>query len=270
MKCSVAGIACGLALSLTGGNAAGIDWELSGQIAGELRLFPSKPAFAEQEDHALTPSLIAEPRLVVRPDSDGIARMSVVPHARWDPHGQYSDVDFREANLLLVGRGWDLVLGIDRRFWGVTESLHLVDVINQTDMADGPDSETKLGQPMVNLNLIGRLGTLSLFALPGFVERNFADAGARLQGPYEIDREAEYASARGDDHVDYALRYAHTIGPVDVGLSHFRGTGREPHFRPRIDMPGFRVVLTPYYEQIEQTGLDLQLTRGAWLWKLEA
>jgi len=38
---------------------------------------------------------------------------------------------------------------------------------------------------------------------------------------------------------------------------------------PGIDANG-RAVLVPHYDQIDQTSLDLQFTKDAWLWKLEA
>ena len=52
-------------------------------------------------------------------------------------------------------------------FWGVTESQHLVDVVNQTDLVENPDGEEKLGQLMVNLTVARSWGTLNLFVAPG-------------------------------------------------------------------------------------------------------
>ena len=46
------------------------------------------------------------------------------------------------------------------------------------------------------------------------------------------------------------------------------GTGREPTLLPEFNSNG-ELVLIPYYEQINQTGLDAQLVAGQWLWKLE-
>ena len=45
-------------------------------------------------------------------------------------------------------------LGLRKVYWGVTESQHLVDVINQTEGVENLDGEDKLGQPMLNLALI--------------------------------------------------------------------------------------------------------------------
>jgi hypothetical protein len=152
----------------------------------------------------------------------------------------------------------------------VTEAVHLVDVINQTDLVEDPDGEAKLGQPMIQLRLLRSWGRLDFFLLPSFRERTFAGRDGRLRTllPVDIDQTA-YESLRGDDHVDWAVRWSRAIGSIDVGVSHFEGTGREPKLLPGVDGQG-RGVLAPFYEQIEQTGLDLQATLGPWLWKLEA
>ena len=76
----------------------------------------------------------------------------------------------REAYLLLFGEvgedEWELRLGVDRVFWGVAESCHLVDIINQTDLIEHPNEEAKPGQPMVHVTLSGDWGAAEVFALP--------------------------------------------------------------------------------------------------------
>ena len=58
------------------------------------------------------------------------------------------------------------------------------------------------------------------------------------------------------------------MGYWDIGLAHFSGTSREPYLIR--DATGGQLKLLPLYLQIEQTSLDVQATKGAWLWKLEA
>jgi hypothetical protein len=65
-----------------------------------------------------------------------------------------------------------------------------------------------------------------------------------------------------------AARWSRTFGEFDVALSHFYGTSREPRLMPDADSAG-RTVLIPRYDLIHQTGLEMQWTRGRWLWKLE-
>jgi len=74
-----------------------------------------------------------------------------------------------------------------------------------------------------------------------------------------------YESADREDNLDYALRWAHTLGVVDIGVSYFNGTGRDPILRPNDN----ETALIPHYVQIEQLGLDVQATLDTWLLKLE-
>ncbi len=76
---------------------------------------------------------------------------------------------------------------------------------------------------------------------------------------------ARYESSAGKKHVDIAARYSHFIGDWDIGISYFHGTGREPTLIANED----ETALIPYYSNINQGGVDLQYTKGAWLWKFE-
>lgn len=243
---------------------------LSGEVAFETRAYFERPAYVNQDSQSLIPSVRLETRYVAEIPRLGNARLTLLPRLRWDALNHHSGADLLEANLLWVGQDWDFVAGIDRRFWGVTESRNPVDILNQIDWVDGPDSQGRLGQPMLNLNRLWAQSQLGVFILPRFLPRDFGKTGARLQGPFAIDSRPQYASSRGADHIDYALRYRHTLGPADLGISYFDGTRRDPRFRPRIDPATAAVILTPYYEQITQWGLDLQIVRGPWHWKLEA
>jgi hypothetical protein len=266
-------LATGAALAASGllGAAANAgEWDLSGSVAGELRVFANEAAFPEQNDATSSPSFALEPELVYA-WNDGDDRLTVTPFIRWDADDDNrSHGDLRAANWLHIGDDWDLVVGIDRVVWGVTESRHLVDIINQVDAVEDIDNEDKLGQPMINLNLERDWGTLGFFVLPGFRERTFPDSDARLRGALPIDDDSPtFDSGAEEWHVDVAVRWARAIGDWDIGIAHFQGTSREPRLIRRIDGSG-RAVLVPHYDQIDQTSLDLQLTTGAWLWKLEA
>lgn len=201
---------------------------------------------------------------------DGYQSLTVVPFLRLDHRDpQRSHADLAELTWLKARTDWELRVGVRKVFWGVTESRHLVDIINQTDAVEDPDGEAKLGQPMINLALIRDWGTLDLFLLAGFRERTFPGATGRL-GPIPpvATEQAVYASSRGRRHLDLAVRWSRYLGDWDMGLSHFWGTSRDPRLVPgQVDG---RPALIPHYDLIHQTGLDLQATRGAWLWKLEA
>lgn len=238
--------------------------EWSGYVAAEYRYFPDEALSSEQHDNYV--SFSAQPEWFHEWDG-GKQSFAFVPFIR---HDQYDDershADIRELTWLKVADDWELRLGIRKIFWGVTESQHLVDIINQSDLVENIDGEDKLGQPMINLALVRDWGTLDLFVLPYFRERTFPGLEGRLRTMPVVDTDnAQYESDKKEKHVDYALRWKHYIGDWDIGLSHFYGTSRDPLlvFNPA------SLKLDPYYEIIRQTGVDLQATLGKWLWKLE-
>lgn len=196
----------------------------------------------------------------------GDTLFNFIPFGRWDSRDdERRHADIRELNIIHVIDDVEVLAGISKVFWGVTESAHLVDIINQTDYLEGFDGEDKLGQPMIRVSKSFEQSTLSGFILPGFRERAFLSRDNPLALPFEIDdANPVYDSSDDDQHIDYALRYSGYAGSVDYGLSVFNGTSRDPVY-----IPGNDDRLLPVYQQITQIGLDLQLTRGAWLWKLE-
>ena len=274
--CVSLGVAAAVAVSLSGAAVAqgdaeffGAEAELSGFVAAETRIFPEAPQFADQDDRRLEPSAILQPELRLFWDRE---RLTFIPFFRYDPadHEGRTHGDIRELSVYVERDDWDLTVGLGKVFWGVAESRHLVDIVNQSDLVEDLDGEDKLGQPMVNVTLLRDWGTLGLFVLPGFRERTFPGDSARLRGPLQIDTDNPiYESAAEERRIDAALRYAHTLGDWDFGLSYFHGTSREPELIQAV-APDGRPVLRPRYEVIDQFGLDLQATLDSWLWKLEA
>lgn len=245
--------------------AAGI--EVSGYAAGEFRIFFHPGAFPEQEGNNL--SLAVEPEFY-QDWADGDQSILFVPFFRLDQNDpERTHLDIREFFWLMVGNVWEFRVGLQTVFWGVAESQHLVDILNQTDFVENPDGEDKLGQPMVTLAIIQRWGTVDLYVLPWFRERTFPGPKGRFRFPISVDRDRSiYESSAEQAHLDYAARWSHSLGPWDLGLSFFTGTSRDPNFIPGTDGSG-NPVLRPVYEQIDQGSLDLQMTTGGWLWKLE-
>jgi hypothetical protein len=240
--------------------------EISGYMAAEVRGFLDDPLYPEQKrDNA---SVALQPEYYHEWENGSSFTFS--PFARLDSaDSSRSHFDVRELNYLWLGDPWELRIGIGKVFWGVTEFVHLVDIINQTDLVEAFDGEEKLGQPMVNLSLPRDWGTIDVFVLPYFRERTFPGRDGRLRSPLVVNTDnPTYESTAEEHHVDFALRYSQSIGPWEIGLSHFTGTGREPTLLLGSNEAS-DPVLIPFYEQIHQTGLDLQLTAGGWLWKLE-
>jgi hypothetical protein len=244
--------------------------EWSGYVASEIRLFRHDPADPQQHNGANL-SFAGEPEYYAAWD-DGQQSFTFQPFARWDQHdSKRTHADLREMFWQKAADTWELRVGFNKVFWGVAESQHLVDIINQTDLVENIDLEDKLGQPMINLALISDWGTVDLFVLPWFRERTFPGKQGRLRTIPRVDvNDPEYSSSREKKHIDLAARWSHYLGDWDIGLAHFYGTTREPRLIPQVSATGRLQVYTPLYEIIHQTSIDVQATKGEWLWKLEA
>ncbi|MFT6099662.1 MAG: hypothetical protein ACJAYF_002211 [Arenicella sp.] len=202
--------------------------------------------------------------------NQGDEQLIIEPFVRLDSvDDQRSHLDLRQFIWSKLNDNSEFAIGVGQVFWGVTESQHLVDIINQTDSVENIDGEDKLGQPMVRYSYFNDYGTFDAFLLPYFRARTFAGEDGRLNGGILVDNHNEvYQSSSQETHLDFALRYAKTVGDLGIGLSWFSGTSREPDLFRFFNLTDMST--TPYYPLIDQFGLDLQLTTDAWLFKLEA
>nr|VFJ46465.1 MAG: hypothetical protein BECKFM1743A_GA0114220_100379 [Candidatus Kentron sp. FM]VFJ67919.1 MAG: hypothetical protein BECKFM1743C_GA0114222_104712 [Candidatus Kentron sp. FM]VFK07246.1 MAG: hypothetical protein BECKFM1743B_GA0114221_100359 [Candidatus Kentron sp. FM] len=277
--------------------AGAVETRFSGHVEGQLRWFQTSPSLTLL--NTSKQSTGGDISFAVQPEwryqtQDRKHDFSFIPFMRYDPeHDERTHADIRELYWLYNGNAWEVLAGVNQVFWGVAESRHLVDIINQKDVVEDPDLEDKLGQPMIRLTMdikpmlkLMRIlkenkqerrgadwGKLSLFLMPGFRERIFPGADDRLRGPIPVDEnEVVYSDGASEDRVDLALRYSRTIGDWEIGLHYFHGNAREPRLVPNCDfwtMPeecalavlsGEQLRLIPHYERINQAGVDLQYT----------
>jgi hypothetical protein len=258
------GVAALLALS---GGAFAAEADLAGYLSFEARIYPAGAKFPRQHDSAFSPSVAIQPE--VRWDLTDEQRITFIPFGRFDAHDdERTHYDVRELNWLYDAGDWDLRIGLGKVFWGVAESRHLVDIINQTDFVESNDEEDKLGQPMVNANIITGIGTFSGFVLPYFRERTFAGPEGRPTLPLRVAEDrATYEDSDEKRNIDFALRWQERLDVIDIGVAHFHGTAREPRLIPTL-VPG-GPVLVPQYDIIDQSSIDAQATLEAWLLKFE-
>jgi hypothetical protein len=255
-RCSLAALA--LAFGLNGPSVSEAQVEWAGYVSVEPRIFFDPPAFPEQTDQTFSFSAVAAPEFRYE-WNEGDDRLTVTPFLRFDADDdERSHVDLREANWLHFADPWTLRVGLGRVFWGVTESRHLVNIVNQTDQAEDIDEEDKLGQPMIGVERYTEQGTFSVFLLPGFRERTFPADDARLRGALPIaDDIAVYESGAEDNHTDIALRWEQALGPWDIGVSGFYGTGREPRLVPTFTRSGQGSTFNALAAGFEYTLFDI-------------
>ena len=240
---------------------------INGLVSVESRTYTENPAEQGQIDQQF--SFVIEPEFYMD-WNDGADSLIIKPFIRFDSEdNKRSHFDIREFNWLHLTDNWEFKAGIGKVFWGVTESQHLVDVINQVDEVEAPDGEVKLGQLMLNLRFFSEWGTFSGFILPQFRERTLPGLKGRLRAPSIVDTEVVlYESTDKENHLDFSLRWSHSVADFDFGLHYFNGINRDP-----------KIVLNPttlftdyaiYYNQMKQVGLDLQATIDGVLYKIEA
>ena len=262
-------------LSTLGFSALSMANGFGGSIEIEGRYFFDEGQYAGQDDQQ-------QWSVAIQPEYSWQAENT--DYGQWQTHAELfyrqdsldderSHGDVRQAYVRWSQENWLILAGANRVFWGVAESRHLVDIVNQSDALEDLDNETKLGQAMVQLTYLSHWGEFSAFILPYFRERQFAGEHGRLRPGLPInDDQALYINGASQDSVDTALRYSHYLGDWDIGLSYFSGNSREPGFIvTNTDIGSVASPqLLPVYSDIQQWGTDLQYTTDAWLWKFEA
>lgn len=238
-----------------------VDTRLS--LGIETRYFKNSPKWVGQSSANFQTSVEGFFEIFYSLDSNH--SVTINPFFRKDGIDENRDLlDIREGYWLFESDPIEVLVGVNTVFWGVSESINLVDVINQTDAGDF-SGDQKLGQPMINLKFLPEYGTFSIYLLPYFRERSFSGNEGRFRGPTEIEKdESEFESSDALHNLDVALRYSHYFGDADFGLSYFTGTSREP-----LILSNSAAGLFPYYGQISQMGLDFQYTYVDLLFKTE-
>ncbi len=237
--------------------------EIYGKVQAEGTLFFQEPAHRRQRRDGAS-AAIEVTALAEWSDGDTVATFT--PFFRFDlQDDKRTHVDIRELKLEHVAGDWAFTFGVDREFWGKTEVVHLVDIVNQSDLVEDIDEEERLGQPLFKVSRLTEIGNFAVYYFPYARARTLPGPEGRLRLPVPYNHtDPVFEPAGGQWAPSFALRYTGVFGGVDLGLSAFNGVSRDPAFRFR------RGRLQPVYSRITQVGLDAQYTSGATLWKGEA
>ncbi|MGF1446963.1 MAG: hypothetical protein ACFBRM_12310 [Pikeienuella sp.] len=237
--------------------------EIFGRVEIEGTGFFEGAAFPEQVDQGAS---IAIEATALAEWNDGDTVFTLTPFARIDAQDDArSHFDLRDFKIEHVQGDWAVTFGVDREFWGRTEVVHLVDIVNQTDAVEDLDDEDRLGQPLLKVSRLFDLGEVSLYYFPYVRVRTLPGPEGRLRLPVPFNTNTEIFETSAEEWTpSFAARYVGVFGAVDVGLSAFHGVSRDPSFLLQAGR------LVPVYSRITQLGLDAQYTSGATLWKGEA
>lgn len=167
----------------------------------------------------------------------------------WDTEdNQRRYIDVREASFYYQHEKLRFGLGVDTFFWGVAESINLVNVLNQSDVMESIDGKVKLGQPFLSLNQRYDDGDFSVYFLPIFREQNFP-----LRPNYGLPIAEQPLYEDGRRRGGIAMRRLFYFDQGEFALSYFAGTRRSPLLVQSQLNPQ---ELTPYYVQTQNAMLD--------------
>ena len=225
--------------------------EIIGELSFDNRYFFNAGLQEQKKNHT---SFTFSPE-IFKDDSNKIFHFKA--KLRKDSEDSGRDLnDIQELYLINILEDKEIKFGVSKEFWGVTETSHRVDIINQTDFTEGFDGEEKLGQPMIKISLERQWGLLDIYTLLGFRERNFSGNKGRLRLPLSINKkDSLYSSSSKNKRADFAIRWSNYYDDFDIAISHFSGTSREPRFLPSANEFN---ELVPVYDVIDQSGLEIQ------------
>jgi hypothetical protein len=248
--------------------------DLFGWFDAEARFFPQQAGnplgIPQQNNYWFNGSLAWEPGFFM--NVTDYMNFELILFGRVDQHDRNrTHGDIREAFFELFFNEWTFGFGIHKVFWGVTESRHIVDIINQSDLVEDFDTQIKLGQAMITTSYThDKAGIFSLYVMSWARPLVFPGPFGRPTLPIPVDNDIRiYESPLNAGQIDVSFRWSHSMAGFDWGLSYFFGTTREPQLFPTTNSAGF-LVLQPVYELIHQGGLDAQYTVEGWLLKAEA
>lgn len=165
----------------------------------------------------------------------------------------YLDRLVREASVWIYGDAITVEAGLLRRVWGKGDELHVVDVLNPTDLSDPGRVayvDALIPVPMVVVEVPFRSqGLLELACVPYFVPDAIvsqgrwmpsgyaelvalAEAGVTLDGPPRL---------RSLENFQAGMRVTDTFGPLDAGLLYYYGYLKQPS----IDLSAFVPLPVP-------------------------
>lgn len=228
-----------------------------GSLGAETQIYPDAPLYPDQNRDHVQVSAYA----TFNASADvGNARFDMELFGRIAPDAaREASGDVRQAFVRLPFGNAEVKAGILTEKWGVLEAWNPVDIINQSDLVEDFQGKVKLGQPGVLMTLPLGDATLSFFGTSIARERRFGRGEDRFQvlPATVIDQHFE----GGRSSPTGAIRVELPVGPVNVAVSQFLGTAREPVLSAVVGptgLEGFRA----FYDRISQTSVEAELVLG--------
>ena len=98
--------------------------------------------------------------------SDGNSKFSLRANARLDESDtKLNYFDFQKFKYEYYFKDTTIKIGIDKIYWGVNESFKIVDIINQSNIAEDITGTEKFGQPMISITQVYDFGVFDFYIL---------------------------------------------------------------------------------------------------------
>ncbi len=221
------------------------------EITAGYRHFDSAPpAYLEGESYRSSPFMESE-----LSGSYEISDFSISGklYGSWDSKDagrRYADV--REAKISYAPGRFQVSGGIGTFFWGVSETINVVNVSNQSDLRRDIDGKEKMGQQFLNFGMDIGNGSLNIYHFPNFVELSYPDRPSS-KIPI-IDSSAIYES---EGNSASAIRWLHSADSGELSFTYFEGIRRDPVLLPNSDSAQEGVgYFIPYYIDTEFMAID--------------
>ncbi len=246
-------------------NVNALEYKLYGLVQPEFSIFTNGDGKHHQSKNNY--SLFTKSNFISYLDERD-AKITISAIARYDEKdSERRYIDFQKLKYEQYFENYTFKIGNEIIFWGVNESFNIIDIINQSNLAEDMTGTKKLGQPLLSLAYDNNYGTIDLYLMPYFIERKFPSKNGRPRLALEVDQNSiTYESSSKEQKLDFALRYSMVYDDYDIGIAHFHGNNRAP----QLNINPSTLKFNPHYTTLSQTSLDIQATKGAWLYKLEA
>lgn len=171
-------------------------------------------------------------------------------YGNWDSKDESRRYTNIQQALLRYSRGnFSVSGGVDTFYWGVSETINILNTVNQSDLRKSIDGKEKFGQSHVSFSYASGVHSVKVFYLPTFNKLEFPYRPA-TKVPVEPDKAVcESGACDGSS----GLRWDVALDTGDLAFSFFRGTRRDPILIPSPELLG---TLIPNYVNTQYAAMD--------------
>lgn len=240
-----------LAITLIHNDSFAFSVDGSAEITAGYRYFESASAsYIVGDSYRSSP--FVESELTGSFDIDNF-NVSAKLYGSWDSNDiERTYIDFREAKISYTLGQFHLAAGLGNFFWGVSETINVVNVASQSDLRKDIDGKEKMGHQFVNFGMDIGNGSLNIFHFPNFVELSYPDRPSP-----KIPIVASNVAYESEENSANAVRWLLSADSGEIAFTYFEGIRRDPVLVPEsFSDQDSSTFLFPYYIDTEFVSVD--------------